>query len=303
MKSKQRAIVLAGAAVFALACKSEQAAEGGAEADKKAFEHAIAVLKQPIGRISAYKPHVALPESKEKYAWKRGADAGKAAMFAANEVRYAANEARQKIETKSANVTKDLEAALRTVSADCTDAAEAEPIAKCNAALKTLDDALAKTSAAGSALGAPGKLPRVAPESVTPEVTTAMAPYLKVKGPTPAEKTYAQKRGDSSASVADVLSACQAAAAEVSDIANQFEKADEAIRIIGVTHKMSMDAQCNGLTTADAIRSEVEGCKKKKKSTECSIACGKGKNLLDEGVPAAAFASLEKDHAEICAKQ
>jgi hypothetical protein len=297
MNDRHRSLLLLSLGLL-IACKSEQAGDGAAEADKKAFEKAASVMKQASARMAAYQPHLALPESKEKYAWTRGADAAKAAMFAANEVRHAANEARQKIETGAAPVTKPLVEALGNLSSQCTDAAEPPALEKCKAALKALDDVLAKTSVPGVT----GKLPRIAPESVTPEATAAMAPFLKVKGPTAGEKTFAQKRADPAASVADVISACQAAAGEVSDIASQFEKADEPIRLIGVTHKMSIEAQCAGLTTADNVRSELEVCKKKKKSTECSIACGKAKNLLEQGLPAAAFTPIEKEHGDSCSK-
>src|SRR5262249_18287053 len=159
-------------------CKGDKAEGGEAGGDdKKAFDAAAADLKQPVARIAAYESHIGLPDTSGKYVWKRGGDVGKAAMFAANEVRQAANEARQKLQKTSAAATKDLESALQTVSADCTDAGEPEPIAKCKASVKTLDAALAKAATAASAAGATGKIPRVNAESITPEATAAMATF------------------------------------------------------------------------------------------------------------------------------
>ena len=55
------------------------------------------------------------------------------------------------------------------------------------------------------------------------------------------------------------------------------------------------------LTVADVVRQEVEACKKKR-VPECATSCGKGKTVIDNGVPAAAMLAFEKDHAEICKK-
>jgi hypothetical protein len=65
---------------------------------------------------------------------------------------------------------------------------------------------------------------------------------------------------------------------------------------------MAVDSQCTRLSTAEGLRKDVEGCKKKAKSAECKVTCGKAKNMLDDGLPAATFEPLAKDFAAICEK-
>ncbi|MCC6559286.1 MAG: hypothetical protein IT372_40705 [Polyangiaceae bacterium] len=295
-----------GAAVFCLAlggagCGGKEEGNDPAAAAKKAYEAAGAELKKAVGIISAYQPHLGPQDSKDKYAPKRRADLDRAATYAADEIRHAANIARQRLE-RSGDAIKDLVGALRAVSKACADAADQPAVEKCAAAVKALDEVIQKTDAASAAAGAGVKLPRVAPDSITDEAKKSLATFMKVRGPGPAEAAYIEKRADEKIAVADLISACQAAAEEAGATQSAFEKADEPLRLIGVTHKMSVDSQCNGLNGTDALRKDLEGCRKKAKSSECAIVCGKAKNILDEGVPAAAFTPLEKDYADICAK-
>jgi hypothetical protein len=100
-----------------------------------------------------------------------------------------------------------------------------------------------------------------------------------------------------------VIDACRAAATETEQVANTYEKADEPIRILSATHNMSVGSQCNALAAVETVQKEVVACKKKPTASECNVSCGKAKTILDEGIPAAAFASLAKEHAEICEKK
>lgn len=298
------ALVVVGITVAAaLGCKGGSETEAQAAAEKKALEAAATEVKQPVGVIAAYLPHLRQPARKEKYAPKRGSDVEKATLYAANEIRYAANGAKQKIERNSAASTKDLIAALQTIAGACAEASDDEKLEKCAAAVGALDAALQKTEAAGAAAGVTTKYPRVAPEAITEEAKKAIAPFLKARGPGAAETAYQAKRSDAAVSMSDVISACQAAADETDGVSRAYEKADEPIRIIAVTHKMSVDSQCNGLKAAEAIHKDVNDCRKKAKSSECKIVCAKAKTVLDDGIPAAAFAPLEKDYAEICAEK
>ena len=95
---------------------------------------------------------------------------------------------------------------------------------------------------------------------------------------------------------------CQAAASEAEATQKAFERADEPIRLVAVTHKMAIDSQCTRLSTAEGLRKDVSDCKKKAKSAECKVTCGKAKNMLDDGLPAATFEPLAKDYAAICEK-
>jgi hypothetical protein len=217
-------------------------------------------------------------------------------------IRYAANKARQKLEVSSADATKDLQGALRVVTTACADAVEVDMLAKCRDAVKALDASLDKTGAAAAALGVAGKYPRVAPDAVTDEARTQIASFLKARGPGAAEKAYIDKRNDAKASPTDVIAACEAAQGDASAAAMTFEKADEPIRLVGVTRKMAMDSQCRRLGELDALSKDLTGCKKKAKSTECKIVCGKVKTWLDDGLPAAAFTPIQKDYGDICDK-
>jgi hypothetical protein len=281
-------------------CQGKDAA-AGPEAAKKAHEAAIVELKQPIALISAYLPHVRPPEVTSPYMPKRRADVEKASLAAGNEVRHAANGAKQKLERVAKEATKDLQVALEAVATACTEPDEPEKQERCAKSAEALEPALQKADAAAAAAGA-GKYPHVGPEAITEEAKKAIAGLLRTKGPGPAEKAYFEKRLDPNASTADVLTACQTAQGEIDAMAKAFEKADEPIRLVAVTHKMSLDSQCNNLNGAENMRRELEACKKpgKAKTPECKLVCSKVKALVADGVPAAAFAPLGKEYDETC---
>jgi hypothetical protein len=48
----------------------------------------------------------------------------------------------------------------------------------------------------------------------------------------------------------------------------------------------------------------MAGCKDKKKAktTECKVICGKVKNWVDDGFPAAAFVPVGKEYEDVCGK-
>ena len=283
-------------------CGSKGSGDEKAEAEKKAFDAAAAALVEPIGLISAYQPHLTPPDFSAKYMPSSHNDSDRAMAAAANEIRHAANGASQNVERAGGAGTKDIEAALKGVAVTCADATETEALAKCAGAVKALDAALVKGEAARVAAGASTKIPHVGPEAITEGAKKAIAGFLKAKGPGPAETAYITKRAEAAAPAADVIAACQSAASEAEATQKQFERADEPIRLVAVTHKMSIDSQCTRLSTAEGLRKDVEGCKKKAKSAECKVTCGKAKNMLDDGLPAATFEPLAKDYAAICEK-
>ena len=289
--------------VLAAACSSGPEGDTPAEANKKAYEAASKELQASAGIIAAYLPHLDPPDGSDKYAPKRRGDLEKAAAYAADEIRHAANIARQRIQRVEAPGVKDLLTALGATSAACTDAKDEEAVAKCKASTKALSAAIEKTEAAAVAAGVTAKFPRFTPEAINDEAKKSIATFLQVRGPGPAEKTYIEKRADPKVSVADLISACQAAAAEAEATSTAFEKADEPLQVISAMHKMAVDSQCGGLSAADTVRKDLEECRKKPKSQECSLACGKAKTIVDAGVPAAALAPIEKEHAELCEKK
>ncbi|MEZ4293882.1 MAG: hypothetical protein R3B70_02815 [Polyangiaceae bacterium] len=221
---------------------------------------------------------------------------------AANEIRHAANAARQNVEKAGAATTKDLVTALKGVANICQDSQEAEVVAKCAGAVVALDIALERTEAKRAALGSEKKFPRLGDSSVTEAAKKSLESFLKARGNGAAEMAYIKKRSDPGVTSSDVISACQAAAAEAEETQRTFERADEPIRLTAVTHKMMLDVQCGKLSAAETLQKEVGECKKKATTPECKVTCGKAKVVVDDGVPAAAFESLVKEYAEICEK-
>lgn len=290
------AAALVGVALSSAACKGNDDAAAAAAAEKAAQEKAAADLKQTVGLIAAYIPYLKPAESTDKYLPKRRPDEDRATTFVGEELRHAANKARQTLSGDSP-VVKDLITALTPITAACADVQDPEAAGKCAAAVQALEEALKK--AEGASNGAV-KFPHVAPSSITPEATKAIEPFLRAKGPGPATKTYAEKRGDTKAAFADVASACQAAQDEASDAAAAFEKAAEPLRLIAVTRKMSMESQCALLNATDALRKDINECRKKPKSVECKASCSKAKARVADGIPAAALSPLEKDVADVC---
>jgi hypothetical protein len=285
------------AALAAVSCGNSggDAATTGGDASKEALTKAAGVLKEPIALIAGYRPYIEPADTKDKYTPKRHPVHDRAAAAAANEIRSAANEARQKIPSTAGPVGADVVKALNDVASACAEAGDDDAFAKCLTSVKSLDAALAK---AETASGVP--FPKVATATPTEASKKSVGRLDKVNGPGPAEKAYFAKRADAAATDTDVIGACQTAAAEVDAITNQFEKADEPIRVTAVTHKMNIDAQCHHLEVLADERKAVQDCKKTPKKPECVTACGKAKAEVEEGVPAAAFAGLEKDVADIC---
>ena len=285
-------------------CGKGNAVDEGAESAKKAHAAAITALKQPIALISVYAPYAKYPDGVDKYAPQRHSDLDKSTECAANEMRYAANKAKQRLEVDADAATKDLQAALGAVTGACADATEPGSLTKCTAAIAALDASLDKTGAAAAALGVAGKYPRVGPDAVTDEAKAAIAPFLRAKGPGDNEKAYVAKRSDPKASVLDVQNACASADGDAAAAMSAFEKADEPIRMVAVTRKLALDSQCRRLDEILNLSKDVAGCSKKAKAktTECKIVCGKAKNALEVGLPAAVFASMATDVGDICAK-
>jgi uncharacterized protein YukE len=283
-------------------CKGNDEAAEKAAAEKKALEAALPEIGKSVALISAYLPYTGDPGAKEKYATKRRNDMQRATEQAANEIRHTANGGRQRIDVGGSAATKELAAAFAAVSTACTDANEQAKLDGCNAKVKALDEALGKFEAACSAAGISAKVPRVGPAAITDEAKKAIAPYVKARGPGKAEAEFFAKCADEKATIAAVIEACKAAASETEQISNAYEKADEPIRVLSATHHMSVNSQCNALAATETVQKEVLECKKKPTAPECKTSCGKAKTILDDGIPAAAFASMAKEYAEICEK-
>ena len=288
--------------VAAAGCKGNNEAAEKAAAEKKALEAAQAEVNKSVGLISAYLPYMSDPGAKEKYATKRRNDMQRATELAATEIRHVANGARQRVDKGDSAATKALSEAFAAISTACTDANEQPKLDACTAKIKALDEALGKFEAAGTAVGLTAKVPRVGPAAVTDDAKKAIASYVKARGPGQAESAFFAKCADEKATVTAVIEACRAAATETEQVANAYEKADEPIRVLSATHNMSVGAQCNALTAVETVQKEVVACKKKK-TPECNTSCAKAKTILDDGIPAAAFATLPTEYADSCEKK
>lgn len=282
-------------------CKSKDDPAEKAAAEKKALEAGLPIVNKAVSFISVYLPYTADPGATEKFAGKRRNEMQRATEQAATEIRHAANGARQRLD-QDVPSTKALADAFAAVSTACTDANEQSKLDGCTAKVKALDEALGKFEAACTAATVSAKVPRVGPAAITEDAKKAIAPYQKSRGPGAAESAYYAKRADEKASLASVIEACRAAVSEMEVIADGYEKAEEPIRVLSATHKMSLESQCNNLSATETVQKEVAECKKKPNTPECSLACGKAKTILDEGIPAAAFGTLAKEHADICEK-
>jgi len=287
--------------VAAAGCKGNDEAAAKAAGEKKALEAALGVIGKPIALISAYLPHTADPGAAEKFAAKNRSDMQRATELAATEIRHAANSARQLVDRGDSAATKALAEAFAAISAACTDANEQAKLDACTAKVKALDDALGKFEAACTAAGITAKVPRVGPAAITDEAKKAIASYEKARGPGQAETAFVAKKADPQATVAAVIEACRAAASDTEQVADTYKNAEEPIRILAATRKMSLESQCNGLTAAETLQKELADCRKKP-SAECKLSCAKAKTIVDNGVPAAAFASFPKDQSEVCEK-
>ncbi len=286
--------------VVSFACGDKADPANDPAKKKKDADDAVAILTASVGKISAFLPHIILPKENEPYAPANRNSEVRAATAAANEVRHEATSARQLLKKIGSPLTAAVETAFDGVSTACADAVDAPKIEGCLKAVTALDEALGKLGPEATAAGAGSKVPRVGKDGITKEGTAATQPLVGARGPGPAETDYRKKRNDPKAAYDDIDKACVAAEGEADQAAQQYENADEPIRLVAVTRQMSMKSQCKRLRTAAQARTDLEVCKKTPKSSECATACGKAQAVVDEGVPAAIFDSLKKEQEEAC---
>jgi hypothetical protein len=271
------------------------ATTGGDDAAKAALTKVAETLKEPLALIAGYKAFIVPPDTKDKYVPKRRPVYDRSAAAASNEIRAAANDARQKIPSTAGPVGADITKALNDTAGACADAADDDAFKKCVDAVNALDDALGKAQTASGVNF--GKVATAAPTDASKKTVGRLE---KAKGPGPAEKVFFEKRADPSASAKDVIAACQTAAAEVDAVWNQYEKAEAPIHDTAIVHKQNIDAQCHRMEGLGDLQTTVTECKKSPKKPDCITACGKAKAEIEEGVPAAAFETLTKAVADSC---
>ncbi len=267
---------------------------------KKEFDDALAIVAPAISKISAFEVHLKPVDDKDPYTPKSRQWEDRAGTAAANEIRHEATATRQALKKLGASSLAALETAFDDVSAKCADVKEVEKMPACITAIQGLDKALEGATAAATAAGSSSKFPRIGKDAITKEGQAATQKLATARGPGPEETAYRKVRGDAKATFDALDAACQKAQQESDDIAVQYENADEPVRLVAVTRKMGMASQCKKLRTASAARTEMEVCKTKPKSTECAVGCGKVKAVIDEGIPAAHFETLKKEHEDAC---
>jgi hypothetical protein len=268
---------------------------GGDDGQKAALGKVAEMLKEPLALIAGYKTFIVPPDATAKYVPKRRPVYDKSAAAASNEIRAAANDARQKIPSAAGSVGADITKALNDTAGACADAADDDAFKKCVDAVNALDDALGKASTASGV-----NFGKVATATPTEASKKTVGRLEKAKGPGAAEKVFFEKRADASASSKDVIAACQTAAAEVDAVWNQYEKAEPPIHDTAIVHKQNIDAQCHRMEGLGDLQTTVTECKKSPKKPDCVTACGKAKAEIDEGIPAASFESLTKAVADSC---
>jgi hypothetical protein len=274
----------------------------GPVVDKAAAETAVTEMRDHVALIAVYLPYLRDPEKekREAYSPPRRPDVLQAAFYACNEIRHTANIARQVAARSSSPIAKELADPMTEVAKICADPRDPEVIARCAASIKSLDAALEKAAGKASATGSTTKFPRVAPDFVDDKARAAIANFLKAIGPNEPEKKYLAMIGDGSATPEAVRSACDAASAEHQGIETAMAPIGEELRKLAVHHRLALESQCNRLGYADGATLGVETCKKDKKGTECTSGCGRSKKVLDDGIPAAAFAKLAELYQEFC---
>lgn len=299
---KHPSAILACAAL-SLSLTACGAKQGDGKLTAEHYQSAASELKEPLGVISLFLPYLDPPKSKGKYDPRPTArDMPKRAENAAEAIRHASNRARQF--SKSPVIGKLLLEPFVEVSRKCTRAADPEAAAVCKTAVLALDAELQKQGEAGAALGATGKLPRVAPGSITEGSNKTASMYLEAIGPHPLEIKVLAMLKDDKVNENELITLCESAAAEAVVIYMTFKGRDEDIYKLAVVHKFSIDGICNRLKAADGGLKMVRECKDKDfdKLPECRLACARAKTRINEGMPAAIFEPLPGVHEEICVK-
>jgi len=283
------------------ACDSGGSAEGAQELDLAAYERAAAELREPAALITAYLPHLSLPEDKQAYAPKSRPELQEASRHAANEIRHTANLARQRVVSP---VSLGLTKPLVDVAVACARPRDDAAVAHCVEVVQDLAAAFEQTAQKGKALGL-AAFPLIGEKgTVTEAAKKAIAPFERAVGPGKTEKDYFAKRGDSKVTAGELVMACQASAAEAEAVMRGFDGKNEDLHKVAAIHQQSLIAQCAKLGLADSVTQGIKDCHKEMKkpepSQECKLACAKAEALLKEGVPAAVFAGVEESYPAEC---
>ncbi|MBI4703974.1 MAG: hypothetical protein HY744_22935 [Deltaproteobacteria bacterium] len=302
----------AGPAALAAAALAFLAAAGCGEPAKKpmdpkqACELVAAEAREPVALIAGYRAYLEEPKP-QPYLPKRRTDLEEAAFFAAEEIRHAANTARQYAARTLSPVAAVVSPPLLEVAVRCAEIREMGAVAKCRKAARDLEPALQQQARKCAAAGLGAPFPLAEPGAITDKARAQLARLENALGPGPAEKAMLAKLPDAKVSEDDLVAACAAATAEADTVRRELDKAGpEELHRVAAVHQQALGAHCNRVGLAAGAHNGVLACRKKPTSkkdpryTECKIECAKAMRILDEGVPAEAFSAMAKDHEEIC---
>jgi hypothetical protein len=293
--------------VASLAALSALAACGGGGETKltpKAdFELAVKDLTNPVAIMAVYERYLTPPPD-PKFNPRHRSDQEKAAMHAANEIRFACTGVRQR--SKSAAVAA-LAGPLGEVSKACAKPDNMDEVKACTGKLAELKKALEAKAAEAKAAGVSG-FPLLAQEAINDHAKADIAPFNRAMTPGKEETAYLGKLQDDKLTTDDVVNACRNAAGEVDANVHTLKDAGDTIHSLSRIHKMSMDAHCTVLTRADGLYKGLKLCLELEKvteeaETECRRVCAQAKTQLSTGLPAAAFKDMQERWDETCSKE
>ncbi|MBM4360038.1 MAG: hypothetical protein FJ096_18185 [Deltaproteobacteria bacterium] len=305
-----RATVLGvGLVVSLLACKKgEDVKQGG---DKEVYAKILGIVKDPVAIMSAFLPYLDPKPLAGKFAPARRPDFDRSATFAANGIRHAANNARQKLQAESSSIAATLADPFVAVTRACADLPDLESAAKCTKAVQALDAALQDTGGKAASAGVPEAFPRIGEKAVNDLAKKEVAPLAQAMGGGKAELAFFATLEDAAASPQAVVDGCQGAEDEGTSNMRAVEKIDEEVRKVAAVHREMLKAVCARIGRADKARSELDACVKEKEKSkalpkerddECRRVCTAGDAVIKEGIPAATYAKIPELYKTLCEK-
>ncbi|MEM1031960.1 MAG: hypothetical protein AAGN82_16550 [Myxococcota bacterium] len=284
-----------------IACgDAEKGAEGGG--DEAAYETAAEVLKASVATISAYQPHLDLPELEGPYTPKDNRnDLATASYFAANAIRHAANDGRQKAKRSDSAAAKSLVDPMTAIAVACATPEDRESVEKCKAAVAAFDEQLATTAEKAKAAGSAATIPRVSEAAVDDAAREEVALFVAAKGPNPAETALLTAMKDEKVTPKQLLDGCQKTMTELDGVLGKLASKPEDLKKVAIVHKEKVKAWCVRMGDMAAILQALEGpCADNASTDDCKEMCAKGRRRLSQGTVAAAFERLKEVRAEVC---
>ncbi|MBM4376495.1 MAG: hypothetical protein FJ095_15545 [Deltaproteobacteria bacterium] len=277
--------------------------------DKDTYAKVLGFVKDPVALVSIYLPYLEPKPLAGKYAPTRRPDFDRSATFAANGIRHAANNARQKLQAESSSIAAGLAEPFVAVTRACADLPDLEAAGKCKTAVQALDAVLQDVSSKAAAAGLAEAFPRVGAAAINDTAKKEVAPLVQAMGGGKAELGFYATLENSEATAQAVVDGCQSAEEEGTANMRAVEKIDEEVRKVAAVHREMLKAVCARVARADKARADLDSCvqeKEKKKvlskerDEECRLVCTAGKAAVEEGIPAAAYAKIPELYQKLC---